>query len=119
MRFIIFALFLYSQIAAAAINQEGLPSCRAELNDENNMLIQKIEWREKLFMGSIEGATRPVLITTSLGDHQIMSLWVREKTNTEPYGLFSFVDLSSGREQYLRFYMSNRFSVGVTFVWGQ
>ncbi|MGE0632075.1 MAG: hypothetical protein AB7O96_06685 [Pseudobdellovibrionaceae bacterium] len=101
-------------LQAFEVRAQDLPFCQAELNNEFNEVIAKNEWREDLFIGAIEGATQTVLISTSVGNDKIMSLWVREKTPSRPNGLFSFVDLSSGRKQYSRFYMADGFSVGVT-----
>lgn len=95
----------------------GLPLCKAELNDPVNTLVNKTEWRQDLYLGSIGGATQTVLISTSLGNDKIMSLWVREKREENQAGMFSFVDLSSGRDQYMRFYMADGYSVGVTCRW--
>lgn len=101
-----------------AAEEEGLPFCTAELNDPFSFtVVAKTEWREDFFIGEIEGATQTVLITTSLGYDQIMSLWVREKRQSNQAGMFSFVDLSSGKPQYLRFYMADGYSVGVTCQW--
>lgn len=111
---IIFTALFFQILEAKA---EGLPSCYAELNNEFNEVIAKQEWTEDLYIGSIEGASQVVLISTSLGENQIMSLWVREKTSSRPNGLFSFVDLSSGRKQYSRFYKADGYSVGVTCQW--
>lgn len=101
--------------AALAINADQ-PFCKAELNDELNNPLAKLEWQENLFMGSMRTPSQTILITTSAGNEKIMSLWVREKKD-KPNGMFSFVDLSSKREQYLRFYMSDGYSVGVTCRW--
>ena len=100
-----------------AKENKGIPNCRAELNDSVNTPLSKISWKKDFFQGEINGASSPVLITTSLGNNQIMSLWVREKKIKDFAGMFSFVDLSSGREQYMRFYMSDQYSVGVHCQW--
>ncbi len=68
-------------------------------------------------MGHLEGASVPVLITTSVGNNKIMSLWVREKREQSQAGMFSFVDLSSGTEQFLKFYMADGYAVAVTCIW--
>ncbi len=94
------------------------PTCRAEMNDAVNNVVAREEWEKDMYVGSISDGVNPaVLISTSAGDNKIMSLWVREKTGGNPNGMFSFVDLSSGREQYLRFYMASGMSVGVTCSW--
>lgn len=94
------------------------PNCRAEMNDALNNVVARDEWEEDMHLGSISDGVNPaVLISTSAGDNKVMSLWVREKAEGNPNGMFSFVDLSSGREQYLRFYMASGMSVGVTCSW--
>lgn len=99
-----------------ASDKGGLPSCKAELNDDLNTPVARLDWKEDLYMGSVSTPTRGILITTSLGNNQVMSLWVRDKQN-KPNGMFSFVDLSSGKDQYLRFYMDDGYSLGVTCRW--
>ena len=107
-------LLLLNSVAVAS---PSLPACHAELKDENNGLVSKIQWQEDLFMGHLEGASNPVLITTSVGNDKIMSLWVREKKEQNQAGMFSFVDLSSGKEQFLKFYMADKYAVAVTCQW--
>lgn len=111
-------LFLAQLFATPAIASEqgGLPLCKAEVRDEMNQTVSSLVWREDLFIGKIEGASQPILISTSLGDNKIISLWVREPKEF-PNGMFSFVDLSTGREQYFRFYMADRSSVQVICQW--
>lgn len=115
MKKIIGCLILFSSFTVLA--NDTLPSCKAELKDENNTLVSKVEWQEDLFMGHLEGATLPMLITTSVGNDKVMSLWVREKKQKNEAGMFSFVDLSSGKEQFLKFYMSDGYAVAVTCQW--
>ena len=117
MRPIVLIAFLFISTNVVASDKGGLPKCKAELNDEFNQLISKSEWKENLYLGSLTGASQAVLISTSLGNDQIMSLWVREKQEKKQVGMFSFVDLSSGKDQYLRFYMADGYSVGVTCKW--
>lgn len=114
--FFTLSAFLLFSAPALADSPGGLPRCKAEVRDEVNMTVSSLEWKQDLFIGKIHGASQPILISTSVGDHQIMSLWVRED-KAIPNGMFSFVDLSSGREQYYRFYMADRFSVLVTCQW--
>lgn len=109
---LVFVILMFPPLSFAAE-----PGCRAQLNNEVNQVITQISWNGSFYMGVMEGATYPVLITTSLGNDQIMSLWVREKRTSNQAGMFSFVDLSSGKEQYLRFYMQDGYSVGVTCQW--
>lgn len=111
----LFAL-LFSPLALAG----EFPHCRAEMNDAVNTVVARSEWEQDLYIGSISDGVGPaVLISTSAGDNKVMSLWVREKAEGNPNGMFSFVDLSSGREQYLRFYMASGMSVGVTCAWAE
>lgn len=106
-------LFLTSTLAFA---DEGRPVCVAELNDEVNTPVFRVEWSEVLYMGAVRTPTRTILVSTSLGDNKVMSLWVRDKRE-KPNGMFSFLDLSTGRDQYMRFYMDDGFSLGVTCRW--
>ena len=115
--FVLFLIFGWVGFAQAADDQGGLPKCQAEVRDDVNATVSTLEWRQDLFIGAIEGASQTILISTSLGNDKIMSLWVREKKDSHPNGMFSFVDLSSGREQYFRFYMADRFSVLVKCIW--
>lgn len=109
MKYLLFAFCLTCNLALAG----EIPTCRATLNDNVNSTLSELTWKQDFFTGFLKGASNPVLITTSMGDDKIMSLWVREKAE-KAAGMFSFVDLSSGREQYMRFYMADGFSVGVT-----
>jgi len=113
---ILCAFFLFPTLSFSA-DTVGLPACAAKLIDSIGMPISSLKWKEDFFMGSISGASNTVLISTSLGYDQVMSLWVREKKESNPAGMFSFVDLSSGRSQYLNFYMADGYSVAVTCVW--
>lgn len=106
------ALTLLGLCFAIAAEAKSLPVCRAELSDDLNNSISQIEWQQELYMGVIQGAPVPVLISASVGDQNMMSIWVREKT-ADPNGVFSFMDLSSGREMSMRFYMANRYSVEI------
>lgn len=110
-------LLIFAIISTKALSADAFPKCHAELRDENNNLISESKWQEDLYMGHLEGATIPILITTSAGNNKIMSLWVREKKTEGQAGMFSFVDLSSGKEQFLKFYMADQFSVAVTCNW--
>lgn len=110
--FLVLALLVSSSTFA-----ENLPSCHAELFDEYNTLISEVKWQEDLFMGTLLGASVPTLISTSVGNDKVMSLWVREDLEDGQAGMFSFVDLSSGKEQFLKFYMSDKFAVAVTCIW--
>jgi hypothetical protein len=111
-----FSLLLFF-LSSSAFANEGLPHCKASLHDSVNQTVNSKEWQESLYLGSLGGATHTVLISTSLGHEQIMSLWVREKKEKDQAGMFSFVDLSSGKEQYMRFYMADGYSVSVTCRW--
>jgi hypothetical protein len=119
MKQIIFLFFIFGTLASFAGENPGLPLCQAELRNDMNTTIAKTNWNQDFYMGHLEGATNAVLITTSLGNDQIMSLWVREKRQANQAGMFSFVDLSSGREQYMRFYMADGYSVLVNCKWQQ
>lgn len=61
-------------------------------------------------------ATTSILISTSVGNDIIMSLWCVKKIKGQA-GMFLFVDLSSGKEQFLKFYMADSYSVAVTCIW--
>ena len=114
MRKLLLIILALPQLAMAG----EFPACQAELNDEMNQVLARTEWQEQVYLGSIsDGVNRPILISTSAGNDKVMSLWVREKSEGNPNGMFSFVDLSSGKEQYLRFYMANGQSVGVRCLW--
>ncbi len=106
--FMMIALFLFAKAALAST-----VSCRAELNNEVNTIVGQAQWQDPFYMGAIEGDGMAFLVTTSLGNNDIMSLWVREKKLDGKAGMFSFVDLSSGRDQYSRYYVENGFSIGV------
>ncbi|MFA6237956.1 MAG: hypothetical protein WC635_11550 [Bacteriovorax sp.] len=113
-KFFILTALLLSSTAFAG---ENLPVCHAQLFDEYNTLVSEAEWQEDLFMGTLEGASVPTLITTSVGNDKVMSLWVREEREEGQAGMFSFVDLSSGKEQFLKFYMADKFAVAVSCIW--
>ncbi len=110
---------LYLMLLFPFVAEAGeFPHCRAEMNNEVNEVLATTEWEEDVYIGSIsDGANPAVLISTSAGNEKIMSLWVRDKSERYPNGMFSFVDLSNGKDQYLRFYMANGLSVGVTCRW--
>lgn len=114
--FFVLATFLFSA-NVFALEPEGTPYCRADLSDTIGVVVTEMEWQQDLFMGKIAGASVPVLISTSEGDNQVMSLWVREDVAGYPNGMFSFVDLSDGREHGMRLYMRDGFSVGVKCRW--
>lgn len=110
--------FLFAAcLSSPAFAETTLPSCHAQLMDEYNGVVSESKWQEDLYMGHLEGATTPILITTSVGNDKIMSLWVREKKTERQAGMFSFVDLSSGKEHFLKFYMADKYAVAVTCVW--
>lgn len=110
--------FLSTILLSSAVYADStLPSCHAELVNDFNEVVSETKWQEQLFMGHLEGATTPILITTSVGNDKIMSLWVREKKTEGQAGMFSFVDLSSGKEQFLKFYMADKYAVAVTCIW--
>lgn len=109
-------IFVLSFLSASAFAEAG-PACKALMLDSQNTPVAKKEWKETVFIGIIEGDGIGIRISTSLGDNQIISLWIREKREPYPNGAFSFVDLSSGREQKNALYLANGYHIEVTCRW--
>jgi len=109
-------IFIFSLFGAVAFAEPG-PACKALMLDTQNTPVAKLEWKETVFIGMISGDGLGIKISTSLGNNQVMSLWIREKREPYPNGAFSFVDLSSGREQKNALYLSNGYHVEVTCRW--
>lgn len=111
------AVLFLAPIYSFAAEEPGVPSCKAVVYDGVNYPIERLEWEQKIFTGSIQTPSRTVLITTSLGNKQVMSLWVREKKEGHPSGMNVFLKLSPERDQDMRFYMVDGYSVGVKCRW--
>ncbi len=108
-------LFIGASTALAA-DVTGLPACKVQMMDEFNMPVTEIEWKDSFYSGMIIGNGLGILVTASLGSNQVMSLWVRDK-KTQPNGMFSFVDLSSGREQRHALYLANGYHIETACKW--
>ncbi len=113
---VIFSLLLLASTFAYA-NDGGLPACTADVHDEKNYPVQTLNWKTDFYTDTMRTLSRTMLITTSLGLNQVMSLWVREKVSGYPTGMMVFVDLSSGKEQSHRLYMPDGYSVAVRCIW--
>lgn len=94
----------------------GLPACTVQMMDEFNMPVTKVEWKDTFFSDMMIGNGLGILVTASLGRDQVMSLWIRDK-KAQPNGMFSFVDLSSGREQRHALYLANGYHVESVCKW--
>ena len=115
MRLVIILGLLLGAYSGADNLDKGRAACKAEINDDVGQPLGDSAWVEETYIGHIETPGRVILISTSMGFDKQMSLWVREKTQSPyPWGMYTFMDFTSGRPQYGRFYLPNGISVGVT-----
>ena len=119
MKNIIYTLFVLmaGSFPAFATETQGLPSCKVQMLDEFNMPVTEVEWKDSFYSGMIIGNGLGILVTASLGNDQVMSLWIRDKRPQHPNGMFSFVDLSSGRPQRHALYLANGYHIESTCQW--
>lgn len=117
MKTLLLTFVMLLSVPSFADQQTQGPLCISKMFDEYNYPVAEKKWMQHVFVGMIEANGLGVKISTSLGNDQIMSLWIRDKRTPNPNGAFAFVDLSSGREQKNALYLANGYHVEVTCRW--
>lgn len=115
--YLVFAGLLIFSTSSFAKQSAGLPACTVKMFDEFNMPISQVEWTDEFYTGMIIGNSLGILVTASLGNNQLMSLWIRDKRPQHPNGMFTFMDFASGREQRHSLYLANGYHIEASCKW--
>lgn len=95
--------------------QSEYPLCHAQLKDEVATVVAEARWQEQVFIQTLSGDQQQIKISTSVGNQNVMSLWVRnDLEQPKPHGFFTFIHFAPKQEQKFWFYLDSGYFVEIT-----